>query len=325
VRPCALAAALAIATPVAAVAQQRAAATPQATPSAVTRALEQAATALEAGRRAEAKALLASTATKFTSVRALMQLARIQSGEGDAKGALATLDRARALAPNAEEVLGAIAQVSLAARAPVAAILVLEPLTRLAPEVAQHHYLFGVALMQAGDMPAAVEALRNAERLDPAHSLTLVALGIALNNRKMFGDAKPVLLKVLEREPDNVEAVAALAEAEEGLDELDAADLHAGRALKAAPRHPTANLVAGMVLMKRGRFAEARDALERAAAADPESPKVYYQLSLAYARLGDAQAASRNREIYQQKLRAMETRIEDLRRAGLPSRDGVAR
>ncbi|HUH07874.1 MAG TPA: hypothetical protein VML96_08705, partial [Egibacteraceae bacterium] len=83
------------------------------------RALAQATAALEAGRRAEAKALLAAAADRFESVQALLQLARLQSGEGDAAGALATLDRARVLAPNAEEVLSATAQVSLASRAPV--------------------------------------------------------------------------------------------------------------------------------------------------------------------------------------------------------------
>ena len=31
------------------------------------------------------------------------------------------------------------------------------PLTRFAPNVAQYHYMLGVALMQAGDMSAAVE------------------------------------------------------------------------------------------------------------------------------------------------------------------------
>lgn len=297
----------------------------QATTAARDRAFEQAAAELQAGRRAEAKALLASAAERFASVRALMQLARLQSGEGDAPGALATLERARTLAPNTEEVLSAIAQVSLAARAPVPAILALEPLTRLAPTVAQHHYLFGVALMQAGDMPAAAEALQEAARLEPAHTLTSIALGIALNNRKMFGDARPLLLEALAREPENVEALAALAESEEGLDDLDAADTHAARALAAVPGHPTANLVVGMVLMKRGRYSEARQALERAAAADTESPKIIYQLSLACARLGDTAAAARNLELYREKLRAMENRLRDVWRAAAPPRDGVAR
>jgi len=289
------------------------------------RLLERAAAELQAGRRGEAKKLLASAAQRHTSVKALMQLARVQSSEGDAVAALATLDRARALAPDADEVLGAIAQVSLAARRPVQAILALEPLTRLSPWVAQHHYLLGVALMQAGDLPAAVDALQEADRLEPTHTVTSIALAIALNNRKIFGDAKAALLPVLEREPDNVEALAALAEAEEGLGELDAADTHAARALTAAPNHPTANLVVGMVLMKRDRYQEARTALERAAAADADSPKVYYQLSLACARLGDNEGSARNRSIYQQKLRAAETRLGELRRAGMPTRGEMAR
>lgn len=305
----------------------RAPAAPSQSPEAVAaecgRLIEQAEAELRAGRRDAAKRVLASAADQFESVRALLQLARLQSGEGDAAGALATLGRARALAPNAEEVLSAIAQVSLAARAPVPAILALESLTRVFPTTAQHHYLLGVALMQAGDMLAAVDALRDAERLEPSRPLTLVALGIALNNRKMFGDAKPVLLRALEREPDNVEALGAIAESFEGLDELEAAETYAARALAAAPAHPTANLVAGMVRMKEGRYADARVALERAAAADPDSPKAHYQLSLAWARLGDQAASAQSLETYREKLRAMEARVEEVRKASGASRGGM--
>lgn len=289
------------------------------------RLLEQAAADLQAGRRADAKQRLTEAGERFESVRALMQLARLQSGEGDAAAALATLEQARTLAPDAEEVLSAIGQVSLAARRPVQALLALEPLTRIAPYAARHQYLFGVALMQAGDMPTAAEALHEAQRLDPADSHTGVALGIALVNRKMFEEAAAVLQRVLDREPDNVEALAAMAEAEEGLGKLDAAHTHATRVLAASPDHPTAHLVLGMTLMKRAEFGQARAALERAAAADAAAPKVFYQLSLACARLGDADAASRYLAEYQRKLRATEARIEELRQIGLPARNGSSR
>ena len=69
---------------------------PEASAAARDRILEQAAAAVQAGRRAEAKALLVSAAERFSSVRALIQLARLQSGDGDATGALATLTRAGA-------------------------------------------------------------------------------------------------------------------------------------------------------------------------------------------------------------------------------------
>jgi tetratricopeptide (TPR) repeat protein len=245
----------------------------------------------------------------------LLQLARQQSGRGDTSGALESLGRARTLAPNSEDVLSAIAQVSLEAKAPVPAIVALEALTRICPSVGQYHYLLGVALMGAGDMPAAVEALREAERLEPQRALTLLALGIALNNVKRYGDARTSLLRSLDREPDSVDAVAALAEAEAGVGELDAADTHAQRALVKSPGHVTANLVAGLVLMERRRYSEARDALGRAIASDPASSKAHYQLSLAYARLGDDANAQKHVELYQQTLRDLERRMNELRSA----------
>lgn len=247
------------------------------------------------------------------SVKALLELARRQSTSGDRAGALQSLTKARILAPNSEDVLSAYAQMSLATRRPVPAILALDALARICPTVAQYHYLLGVALMQAGDMEAAAESLRQAERLEPEKALTLVALGIALNNRKLYGEARPFLARALERDPDSPDAAAALAEAEEGLGELDAADAHARRALAKASGHATANLVRGLVLMKRSQYAEARDALLAAAAADPGSPKVHYQLSLAYARLGDETASRKHVELYQQKLREMEERVKLLR------------
>jgi tetratricopeptide (TPR) repeat protein len=279
-----------------------------------------------AGHPALAERQLRSAAERFASVQALLQLARLQSGRRDAAGALESLTKARALAPNSEDVLSASAQVSLAIRAPVPAILALEPLTRMCPTVAQYSYLLGVALMQAGDMQAAVEPLRQAERLEPNRALTLVALGLALNGRKLYGEAKPYLLRALDLEPDNVEAVAALAESEDGSGAIQQAEAHAQRALAKARSHATANLVLGMVRMKQERYAEARDAFATAVAADPASPKAHYQLSLAYARLGDEMSARKEVDLYQRKLKEIEEKVAQLRTAtGLSGESGMRR
>jgi tetratricopeptide (TPR) repeat protein len=287
-------------------------------------ALRLAAVEQAAGHPALAERQLRSAIDRFQSVEALLQLARLQSSRKDAAGALESLRRARALAPNAEEVLSASAQVALAARAPVPAILALEPLTRMCPTVAQYPYLLGVALMQAGDTLAAVDPLQAAERLEPDRALTLVALGLALNGRKRYAEAKPALLYALQLEPENVEATAALAEAEDGLGELADAEAHAARALAGAPGHPTANVVLGLVRMKQERYAEARDALERAVAGDPGSPKAHYQLSLAYSRLGDEASARKHVELYQAKLKEIEQRVNQIRTAtGLSAGAGM--
>lgn len=277
--------------------------------------------ALETGRRAEAKQLLASAAARFESVEALLQLSRLQSEDGDAAAALDSLRKARAAAPNSEGVLSAFAQMSLAAGAPVPAILALESLTRICPTVAQHHYLLGLALMRVGDMLAAIDALRAADTLEADRAVTLAALGIALNDRQRYGEAKPFLTRSLALEPDNADIAAALAEAEQGLGELEAAAAHAQRALSKSPGHATANFVIGLIAMDQSRHADARAAFERTVASDPQSPKAHYRLSLACTRLGDTAAAAKHVERYKQAMRELEARVNALRAATGPVRD----
>jgi tetratricopeptide (TPR) repeat protein len=186
-------------------------------------------------------------------------------------------------------------------------------LTRVYPSVGQYHYLRGIALLQVGDSPASVESLQQAERLEPNRALTLIALGLAQNSRKLYAEAKPFLLRAVDLDPESVEGVAALAEAEEGIGEVKQAEEHAQRALSRDASQPIANLVLGMVRMREERYAEARDALEKAVATAPGLSKAHYQLSLAYARLGDSVRSAKSLELYQRSLRETEERVRALR------------
>lgn len=247
------------------------------------------------------------------SVRALFEVARQQSSEGKIEAALETLRQVRSLAPNSEEVLSAYARTALAARAPVAAVTVLEPLTRMCPASADYHYLLGVAFLQAGDPLSAIDPLRAAESLEPDRPMTLIALGLAFNHRKLYAEARPLLLRSLELQPESLEAAAALAEAEEGLDELDAAESRARKVLAARTDSAGAHLVLGMVLMKRGRYEDARDALLDAVSADATLQKAHYQLSLVYARLGDPARAQRHLELYRRSQQEANERLKAIR------------
>jgi tetratricopeptide (TPR) repeat protein len=268
--------------------------------------------------------LYASVAERHESVRALLGLARIQSGRGNPRQALQTLERARALAPNSEDVLSAFARVALAARAPVVAILTLEPLARMLPSVMEYHYLLGVAMMQAGDMPSAVFALQDALAIEPNRSVTLVALGLAFNSQKLYAEARAPLLRSLEIEPDNLEALAALAESEEGEDELAASETHAQRVLAREGGNAIANLVMGLVRMKQQRYAEARGFLERAIATDPLSGKAHYQLSLACARLGDTAGQEKHLALYRSVQQEVAARLDELRGAVGAQKGGMS-
>ena len=244
-----------------------------------------------------ASVAVSAPAQPRASVRALLQQARAHAAAGNAPLALDALRKARTVAPNAEEVLSAFAQVSLTAQLPVQAIDVLEPLTRICPDVAEYHYLLGVAYLQAGGMAEAVDALREADRLEPDRVTTLVALGLALNSRKLFGDAEPLLRRALTIEHENPDVLAALAETEEGLGDPDGAETHAARALAAAPTHATAHYVIGLLRMKQQRYVDARDALLRAIEAEPHLARAHYQVSLAYARLGDEARSRKHAEL----------------------------
>ena len=274
--------------------------------------LKQAGEAQQAGRTDEAIRLFQRAAEKYQSVQAYLELARLQSRTRQAAAALDSLAKARELAPNSEDVLSAYAQLALAAKMPVPAAITLQALTRVFPTVPQYHYLLGVALMGLGDLPGAVDSLTEASRLEPDRPLTLTALGLAFNHRKLFADAKSALSRSLELQPDNVDTVAALAEAEAGLGNLETASTLARRALDRSPANATANMVTALVSMERREYAAARDALLKTIAADPDAHKALYQLSLAYARLGDEAAARRYVELYQEKLRLAEKRLEAL-------------
>lgn len=268
---------------------------------------------LAAGNAAAAERQLQSVAERFGSVRALLQLAHIASARGDVQDALEVLRQALDIAPASEEVLAANARTSLAAGLPVPAIIALGPLTRMHPTVAEYAYLMGVARMQVGDMPGSIESLRRALDLEPGRASALIGLGLTLNHQKRHAEARDTLTRGLVLDPDNVDGLAALAEAEAGLSELDAAEQHAQRALAQDPSQATANLALGLIRMQQGRYAEAREALEATVAADPQSTRAHYQLGLANARLGDREKSQQHLDLYRRMLKEDEAQLVELR------------
>ena len=266
-----------------------------------------------AKRPAEAVRLFLLAGDRHQSVRAYLEAARLQRGAGDHAAAFETVTKARAIAPNSEDVLSAYAQLALAIKQPLPAAFALQAATRMYPDVALYHYLLGVALLGMGDLPSASDSLAEADRLEPDRPLTLLALGLVRNNRKQFAEAKTALTRCLELQPDSLEATAALAETEAGLGNAAAAVQYAEQILAASPGNATANLVLGTLLLDQRKYPEARDRLLKAAAADPDSPKAAYQLSLVYARMGDDANARKYVAIYQEKLRGFEDKLKILR------------
>ncbi len=272
------------------------------------------------GNDALAEAQLRSVAERFQSARALLELARLQGRGGRHAVAAETLDRALALAPNSEELLAARARVSLALETPVLAIRALESLTRIHPTVSEYHYLLGVAQLQIGERAGAIEALELSLELEPGRPLTLIALSTTLNAQKRFEEAREVARRAVRRDPESAEALAALAEAEEGLGEIGAAEEHAAQALARQPEHGRALAAIGRIRMTQERYEEARDVFQRALAGMPGSAQTHYQLSLAFARLGDRESSKKHLDAYRRIRQEDDDRLVEVRtRAGLAS------
>jgi tetratricopeptide (TPR) repeat protein len=268
---------------------------------------------LARGDEAAAERQLESVSQRFGSVRALLQLAKLQARQGQSQRAAETVQRAAAIAPNSEAVLVARAKVSLAVQAPVLAIQALESLGRMQLTAAEPSYLLGVARLQIGDMPGATEALEQSLELEPRFPLALIALGTALSAQKRFEEAREVAQKSLRLAPESAEALAVLAEAEEGLGDVAAAEEHAAQALARDPENAGALVALGRIRMTQGRYEEARDAFLEAVASEPEMAKAHYQLSLAYARLGDRDSSGKHVEIYRRIREENDRRLLELR------------
>ena len=251
-------------------------------------------------RIAAANHQLRSLARRFESARAQAMLSRNARQMGNRKGAVDASRRALRLAPDSEEILQLHTVNALQADLVDDAVRAVEPLARMHPEVAAYQFLLGSAWRDLGNPREAAEAFLRAVQLDPDHQPAFLPLGLALNHESRFAEAKVYLDRALAQSPDDAEILAALAEAEERLGNPTRANTLARQALSLEADQATAHLVLGLLDMAAGRFDAARLAFEQAVADDPELSKAHYQLSLAYARLGDADASKRHLDLYRQ-------------------------
>jgi predicted Zn-dependent protease len=147
----------------------------------------------------------------------------------------------------------------------------------------------------------------------------LLAYAVALHGRKEYDQAATHLEHVLALDPQNGEALYLLGDIAQIRGDLRTAEELAQRVLASEPRHPGANLVAGLALMKRGDYAAAQKALETAAIGDPGYGRTQYHLSQVYTRLGEEGRAAAARAAYEESVRKSSEQQQALRRLLHPS------
>jgi tetratricopeptide (TPR) repeat protein len=253
------------------------------------------------------------------SVAALHKVATVRASAGDYRGALETLNHALLIAPNSTQLLYDYGMAAMRARVPAEAVRALTAATRLDPENPEYLYLFGLSLLWVGDLESSIDPLARAAELDSDRASVHLAYAVALHGQKNLEDATVALERALALDPGNMEALYLLADISQSLGDFDAAAALARQVLAQHPKHPGANLVVGMALLKQGAFADARRALETAIAADPTLGRAHYQLSIVYSRLGDDARAKKARAAYEAAQRRTTDQSRALRRLLNPS------
>ena len=179
------------------------------------------------------------------------------------------------------------------------ALKCLQKALQIAPNHFDAQLSMGRLLFGMGDDNGAIKFLRSASSLQPANTQAVFFLATALEHRGDMDGALSTYRKLAETRPDLYEGHLGLgvlllkqgdAKVDEGLRELI-------RALEINPNLYEARVAVGRTLIARGQPAQAIPHLQRAAELAPHNPEPHFQLSLAYRRLGQVDAAAQEAAI----------------------------
>jgi tetratricopeptide (TPR) repeat protein len=151
---------------------------------------------------------------------------------------------------------------------------------------------YGIALLDAVQYQAAVEAFRQVAALRPDYADAYTNMAIVETLWERYDDARPNLSKALELLPGDPRALyyRALVERNAGQVSEAIADLEAVAAKY--PRSKDALRELGFSYYQQHNYVAARSAYERLQGIDPDDLAAHYQLAILYRRLGEKQKAT---------------------------------
>jgi tetratricopeptide (TPR) repeat protein len=162
----------------------------------------------------------------------------------------------------------------------------------------QLSYMYGVALIKAGDYDKGVAQLKAVETKKPEFAAAHEALGEAFTSRKDFKDAAAEFREVIRLSPADYGAKYNLALTLIQLQQNDEAQALLGE-LSKSWQDPHLYFTLGKLQLARGDVAGATASLEKAAQMSPKSGPIHYELATAYRRGARIQDADREMKLYE--------------------------
>lgn len=252
-------------------------------------ALREAAAALEKKDFAAAVPhLQAALAEDAENANARFNLAYAYLQIGDEARAVEQFQALVAAQPESTQARRNLAMLLMRGGRPGEAAVHWQALAAASPEDFSLHLAWADALDKSGNPAAAVEPYKRAVALDATSADALLGLGYALARQRRFSEAAPYYLRAAALDPAVESMTLQLAnEMEQRGLQTDALEIYR----RYARNHPGEAAVqerVGLILLERGRFRQAAEALEKAVAADSTAAN-RAALAEAYAHLGDAQ------------------------------------
>jgi tetratricopeptide (TPR) repeat protein len=209
--------------------------------------------------------------------------------QGDAGTAVVEIQKALDLDPRNEDYLLELSEVLVANNNAAAAVLLLEPATKMFPDSARLRFSLGTCYLAADRLALAEAALKRSFELDPSLDLALVVLAQGYRDAGLWNELSVTADKLLASNPRNhlgyfYKAVV-LACSSDLPDAQTEALLRKSSELDASDPDPRYELA--KLLVRKGQPDEAQKQLETIIAAHPDFAKAYFQLYRLYARKGD--------------------------------------
>jgi tetratricopeptide (TPR) repeat protein len=226
-----------------------------------------------------------------TDPLAYLQLAELRVRNGDNEGALVVLENLLARVPENEAAQQAIARIQFSSEDWDALGQTAERIQRTRPEHALGFYLNGLVLQRQGEHEEAVAVLEEALERAPDALEPVIALArsqLALGRSEA---AAQRVRGVLERNPNNVVAMNLLADVYAGAGLFAQARAGYQEAIRFHPRSTRAYGRLGLLEESQGNFAAAVAVLERGAQETSRNAVIVFQLAMALERSGDLDAA----------------------------------
>lgn len=221
---------------------------------------------------------------------ARLSLAHARIALSDYAGAEAALQEAMLLDVNDAEMLGTYANLLYGLGRNAEALALVERAVSRHPALANLHRLRALVLVKLGREEGAVAAGRRGVELAPQDPAQAVALAEVLLQIDRIPEAEAELARALALDPAHAPALTMQARVHIDRHELDEAEAVLQRATDSDPAYPHAWNNLGILKNRRGDYAGALEAFERAGRLGPLSPATLYNKAFALLGLGRLEA-----------------------------------